>query len=265
MNTYVFDQSWHKERARLAGIESSFDSYSTRRLADLGVSDGWQCLEVGFGAGGVALWLTEQVGSTGRVVATDLDPRFLDGHGRANLDVRKHDIVTDPLEEAAFDLAHARAVLEHIPDRQRALEHMISAIRPGGWLVLEAIDFGGIMAAAMAHYVDPPEHGPLYERTIRAIEAAFAAAGGDANFGARLVRTLTDAGLINIGAEARTPLVAGGTENWIPGTVEHLAEHLVSTGLVTASDIESVLAITADPSCHYVPSPMVTAWGQRPR
>jgi SAM-dependent methyltransferase len=264
MNTYVFDQGWQKERDRLAGIESSFDSYSTQRLADLGVSDGWQCLEVGFGAGGVALWLAGQVGSTGRVVATDLDPRFLGGHGLANLDVRKHDIVTDPLEESAFDLAHARAVLEHIPDRRRALERMISAVRPGGWLVLEAIDFGGVMAAAMAHYVDPPEHAPLYERTVRAIEAVFAAAGGDANFGARLVSTLTDAGLVNIGAEARTPLVAGGTENWIPGTVEHLAEHLVSTGLVTARDIESVFAMTADRSCHYVPSPMVTAWGQRP-
>jgi hypothetical protein len=41
MNTYVFDQGWQKERDRLAGIESSFDSYSTQRLAELGVSDGW--------------------------------------------------------------------------------------------------------------------------------------------------------------------------------------------------------------------------------
>jgi SAM-dependent methyltransferase len=79
--------------------------------------------------------------------------------------------VTDPLEEAAFDLAHARAVLEHIPDRRHALERMISAVRPGGWLMLEAIDFGGVMAAAVAHYVDPPEHAPLYERTVRAIAA----------------------------------------------------------------------------------------------
>ena len=112
MNTYAFDQGWQKERDRLAGIESLFDSYSTRRLADVGVSEGWQCLEVGFGAGGVALWLAERVGSTGRVVAVDLDPRFLDGHGRANLEVRKHDVAADPLEEAAFDLAHARAVLD---------------------------------------------------------------------------------------------------------------------------------------------------------
>jgi hypothetical protein len=129
---------------------------------------------------------------------------------------------------------------------------------------LEAIDFGGVMAAAMAHYVDPPEHAPVFERTIRAIEAVAATAGADANFGARLIRTLTNAGLVNIAAEARTPLVAGGTENWIPGTVEHLAEHLVGTGLVTVSDIESVLVMTADPSCRYAPSPMVTAWGQRP-
>jgi SAM-dependent methyltransferase len=264
MNTYVFDQGWQKERDRLAGIESLYDSNSTQRLADLGVSDGWHCLEVGFGAGGVALWLAARVGSTGRVVATDLDPRFLDRHGRANLDVRQHDIVTDPLEEAAFDLAHARAVLEHLPGRQRALERMISAVRPGGWLVLEAIDFGGVMAAAMAHYTDPPEHAPLFERTVRALEAILTAAGGDANFGARLVRTLTDAGLVNIAAEARTPLVAGGTETLVPGSVEHLAEHLVRTGLVTASDIESVRAMTADRSCHYVPPPMVTAWGQRP-
>ena len=101
MNTYVFDQGWQKERDRLAGIESLFDSYSTQRLAGLGVSDGWHCLEVGFGAGGVALWLAGQVGSTGRVVATDLDPRFLDGRGRANLDVRRSQVRGNELHRPA--------------------------------------------------------------------------------------------------------------------------------------------------------------------
>ena len=118
------------------------------------MSEGWQCLEVGFGTGGVALWLAGRVGSTGRVVAVDLEPRFLAGHGRANLEVRKHDVAADPLEEAAFDLVHARAVLDLVPDRQRALERMLSAVRPGGWLVLEETDYGGIMTAALAHYTD---------------------------------------------------------------------------------------------------------------
>ena len=49
---------------------------------------------------------------------------------------------------------------------------MLSAVRPGGWLVLEEIDIGGIMTAALAHYTHPPEHAALYERITRAIEAA---------------------------------------------------------------------------------------------
>jgi SAM-dependent methyltransferase len=264
LSTYLFDQGWQKERNRLAALESLFDSYSTQRLAGLGVSSGWDCLEVGFGAGGVALWLAEQVGHAGRVVAVDLDPRFLDGHGRANLEVRKLDILNDSLEESAFDLAHARAVLEHVPDRRRALQRMISAVRPGGWLVLEDIDIGGLMAATLARYTDPPEYAPLIERTARAISAVLAAAGGDANFGARLVGAFKDAGLVNIAGEVHAPLVAGGTDSFVPGSVEHLSEHMVNTGLITPREIESVLNMTADRSCHYTPSCMVTVWGQRP-
>jgi hypothetical protein len=41
--------------------------------------------------------------------------------------------------------------------------------------------------------------------------AVFTAAGGDANFGTRLIGAFKDAGLVNIAAEARTRLVAGGT------------------------------------------------------
>ena len=64
---------------------------------------------------------------------------------------------------------------------------------------------------------------------------------GKSNFGARFIRALTDAGLVNIAAEARTHLVAAGTENWTRGTVQHLAEHMLSSGLVTVSDIELFL------------------------
>jgi hypothetical protein len=75
---------------------------------------------------------------------------------------------------------------------------------------------------------------------------------------------LTDAGLVNITAEAHAPLVAGGTETWIPGTIKQLSQHMLGTGLVTVSDIDSALTVMADPSCHYAPSFMVTARAQRP-
>jgi hypothetical protein len=44
-----------------------------RYLAALGIQKGWHCLEVGAGHGVVARWLAEQVGPTGRVVATDIN------------------------------------------------------------------------------------------------------------------------------------------------------------------------------------------------
>jgi len=263
MSTYVFDQGWQKEHERLTAIEALFDRYTTRCLADLGVTDGWRCLEAGFGGGSVALWLAGQVGSAGRVVATDLDPRFLDGHGQANLEVRKHDLVADPLEEGAFDLAHARTVLEWIPDWQAALERMVSAVRPGGWLVLEDSDSVGVMTQALAHYIDRPEWAALYERIVHAIEAATPGIW-NGKFGGQLVRVLTDAGLVNIGAEVHTPVVAGEADKWTRMNIEFAGHRLVDTGLVTASDIESFLAISVDPSYYHAPLFMVTAWGQRP-
>ena len=60
------------------------------------------------------------------------------------------------------------------------------------------------------------------------------------------------------------PLVAGGTEKWFPGIVEFMADRLVATGLVTVSDIESFLVLTADPSFRYAASVLATVWGQRP-
>jgi SAM-dependent methyltransferase len=213
--------------------------------------------------GSVALWLAGQVASTGRVVATDLDPQFLDGHGRANLEVRKHDLVADPLEEAAFDLAHARTVLEWIPDWQGALERMVSAVRPGGWLVLEDTDVSGVMTPALVHYIDRPDWAALYERIARAVEAATPGIW-DGSFGGRLVRTLTDAGLVNIGAEVHAPVVAGEADKWILRNIEFAGDRLVDAGLVSASDIESFLAMSADPSYCHAPVFMVTAWGQRP-
>ena len=112
MTTYLFDQAWRQEHDRLRALEALFDDASTYHLDRLGVSPGWRCLEVGAGAGGVARSLAGRVGPTGQVLATDLDPRFLDSHGRDNLKVARHDILADPLPDACFDLAHARAVLD---------------------------------------------------------------------------------------------------------------------------------------------------------
>jgi SAM-dependent methyltransferase len=264
VSTYVFDPAWQKERDRLGALESLFDGSSRRLLSSLGLGEGMRCLEVGCGAGGIALWLADQVGDTGHVLATDVDTRFLDGHGRANLDVLTHDVVTGELAGEAFDLVHARAVLEHVPGRDDALRRLASALRPGGRLLVEDVDFGGPTASALAHHFSPAEGVAAVERIFLAVATVFAAVGADAAYGRRLPTALVDAGLVDVGAEVHAPVVAGGTESWSRGTVEQLADRLVSTGLTSPADIEWFLSTTAQPSTYYLLPLMVSAWGWRP-
>src|SRR5262245_47729821 len=176
MSTYVFDQAWQRERDRLTALESLYDRATRRLLHELGLRTGLRCLEVGCGAGGIALWLADRVGETGHVLATDLDTRFLDGHDRANLEVLTHNIVTDPLDEAAFDVIHARAVVEHVTDREQVLKRLAAALRPGGWLLLEEVDFGGTTAGMLAEYASAPEpQRASVERIYRGVASVFSA------------------------------------------------------------------------------------------
>src|SRR5271165_4399028 len=89
------------EREPLALLMQISDPITTRRLTDLGVGPRWRCRDVG--AGSVARWLAARVGPEGRVVATDLNPRFLAGHGLPNLEARQHDILEDEVEIAHYD------------------------------------------------------------------------------------------------------------------------------------------------------------------
>src|SRR5207344_3002721 len=100
---YVLSQTPDaSERERLSLLEHSADPLSRRRLAALGIQPGWHCLEVGAGHGSIARWLAEQVGPRGRVVATDINPRFLTEMQLPNVEVRQHDIRTDPLEPHTY-------------------------------------------------------------------------------------------------------------------------------------------------------------------
>ena len=139
------------ERERLALLTQFADPITARRLTDLGVGPGWRCLDVGAGSGTVARWLAGRVGAEGRVVATDMSPRFLGGHGLPNLEVRRHNILEDDLEAAHYDLVHCRALLMHLPDPIGALRRLVDAVRPGGWLLVEEADGSSFGAADAGH------------------------------------------------------------------------------------------------------------------
>jgi SAM-dependent methyltransferase len=251
------------ERERLGLLTHLADPITTRRLTDLGVGRGWRCLDVGAGDGSVARWLAWNVGSTGSVVATDLNPRFLGGHSLPNLEVRRHNILEDELEADHFDLVHCRAVLMHLPDPIRALRRLVSAVRPGGWLVVEepagAASFG---AADPGH---PRATG--FDRSTRVLWAAVEASGTmDLDFGRRLPVLFERLGVMDLGHEGVTLTARGGDAlaRFFQMSSELLRERFVAAGVLTEAEFDDLSRAYNDRSFWFVAFTIFGAWGRRP-
>lgn len=255
MSEYVYDQSFAEERERLAGMERLWDEGTRALLERLGVSDGWSCLEVGAGGGSVTRWLAERVGEGGRVVAADVDTRFLEQIELPNVEVRKHDILADELPEAEFDLVFARLVVEHLGSE--ALRRMVPALRPGGILVLEDYDFSCAKP-------EPPSE--LFDRVQEAVLGFMADAGFDPFYGRRLVTELDDAGLEDVTAEGRARLIRGGTPEtaFFKLSIVSLRPVLIEKGVLSEAEADEAIAEIDDPSRTLLTPLMVAGWGRAP-
>ena len=155
-SVYALNNAGREASSRFTALAAMYDPGTIRHLEDRGVSSGWHCLEVGGGGGSIAAWLAARVGPAGRVLVTDIDPRFLESLQGAHVEVRRHDIVSDALPEAAFDLVHSRLVLLHLPEREKALARMVSTLKPGGWLVDEEFDASSMLPNPVANPGEVP-------------------------------------------------------------------------------------------------------------
>src|SRR6185312_9800368 len=108
----------------------------------------------------------------------------------------RHDVVSDDLEAGHFDLVHVRLVLEHLPERQRVLEKLVRALKPGGRLVAQSVDYA---AAIPVSEYGAAEHARTQDVRLR----TFAASGLDPYYGRHLPARLRDAGLVEVENEGR--------------------------------------------------------------
>lgn len=189
---YLLDNGQSEAAERFDAFATLFDPTTFRHLEALGVGPGWRCWEVGAGGTSVASWLAKRVGPTGRVLATDIDTSRVAPAGRPPVEVRVHDVGAEEPPGEGFDLVHARLVLVHVPDRDRALRSMIKALRPGGRLLVEDAD------PALQPLLCPDEHGPeqaLANRLRHGFRQLLSGRGADLSYGRRLPRLLREAGL----------------------------------------------------------------------
>lgn len=258
---YVHAESaFDDELIRLRLLEERYDARTFSRLSALGPLAGTMCLEVGAGAGSVALWLVAQAGPAGRVVATDADPRFLADAATAGVEVRRHNILADPLEPRLYDLVHCRALLCHLHDPAQALRTMAAAVRPGGWLLIEDADYVSLVAADPAH-----PRSPRFDAVMRKL-LAFIAAGRafDPFFGRRLPGLVAAAGLTAAGHEAIACHRQGrsAAAEVLARSLHRTRDRALRAGAVGGGEFQAALAALHDPSFSFVDALSVAAWGR---
>src|SRR5215203_3383451 len=142
MKPYILDDASTLEYQRLDLMSKILDPWTQAYLTALGISQGWQCLELGSGNGSIVEWLCTTVSPSGGVRAIDINPVLLELIPAQNLTVEQMDVRTGQLPANASDLVSCRALLHQASEYAPAvLAQMAAALKPGGWLLIQEPDF----------------------------------------------------------------------------------------------------------------------------
>lgn len=242
------------ELERLKLLEEVFDPYTARMLDETKVGPGWDCLEVGAGAGSVAGLLAERAGPE-HVTATDLSTGFLAPLTEIGVRVLQHDVTTDAAP-GEFDLIHSRLVLEHVAGRTQAIHRMVSWLKPGGRLLIESAN-------------PSPETPtvPAVGRCLTALSSVLEQTVGTAPRWARsLPLPLERAGLVDCSAEGHSIAVRGGSAmaRWMSETLRLVESTALDTELVTENDLAEAYEAYRDPTFVDYTWMIIRASGRRP-
>ncbi len=224
------------ERLRIQG--EAMGPECVAMLGLIGVGEGWRCLDVGCGPGGITGLLSELVGVIGRVLGLDMNAGFLDVArvgAAGNVEFRLGDAYQTGLGADQFDLVHMRFVASTAGGPERLIREAMRVVRPGGIVALQEPD-----GASLHCY---PPHAD-WDRLKGALLGAFAGVGADLELARRLYSVALEAGLEDV--QYRTFVLGvrsmDAMVDYLPSTVESLRETVVRLGLISEQDLPGVLA-----------------------
>lgn len=241
---------------------------STAALLDrVGVTAGQAGLDFGCGGGDVTFEIARRVGPAGRVVGIDIDAVKLElarreatQLGLGNVEFR-HGSAYEWAEAEPYDLVYCRNFLQHLSRPAAMLQTMWAALRPGGALVVEDVEFS-------AAFCDPPNQ--WHQFWLDTYQAVLRSHGGDPAAGRKLHRLFAAAGIVsplNVTVSQRADLV--DEYKRMPAlTVAATAEAIVADGIASAEKVAEAVArleeYAADPTTMVGSPRMFQVWSRKP-
>lgn len=206
-------------------------------------------LDVGAGTGQFTQLMARSLSPDAHIIAVERDPQQVDAALRllnseeavCEIDFRIGSATELPLandEYARIDLAHARFLLEHVPDPAAVVTAMVGALRSGGRIVLADDDH-----ELMRFWPEPEGIVDAW----RAYYSSYQSLGTDPFIGRKLVSLIHGAGAqpvrntqVFYGACAGSPEFSGIVEN-LGGVLEGARSTVISAQLINDSDYDRAI------------------------
>jgi ubiquinone/menaquinone biosynthesis C-methylase UbiE len=270
-STYAHGNGEEETRRQIL-MAHQFDLPLRRLFEDAGIGRGMRVLDVGSGAGDVALLVAEMVGPGGEVVGVEIDAARVEAAreraraaGVGNVAFVAGDLRGGMELEGEFDAIVGRLILIHVADPAAVLRALVRYLRPGGLVAFQETD-------TSLWYLDPPV--PLVEKMRDWINRAVAASGANNALGLKLPRVFAEAGLVKPRLRVHGDVTCDPDDpssyvGMVP-TFRTLVPAILEAGIATAEEIEietfaeRLRSEMASRRAVFLFSLMVDAWARKP-
>lgn len=181
------------EHDRLIRQAARLAPYTERLFRDAGISSGQRVLELGSGAGDVAMLVARLVGPGGEVLGVERD-----GQAAARARVRvaeagMHNVrftcadVSEVEGDHLFDAVVGRFILMFVENPAAVLRAACRLVRPGGIVAFQEPSYAPFLLLSA--------HLPLWSRSVALVEETLRRSGANTEMGFALYQAMQDAGL----------------------------------------------------------------------
>lgn len=263
--------STDRERARLMQQGIILRGFLASAFRNAGIGPGMRVLDIGAGAGDVAILAADLVGPSGSVVGLDRDAASVAwaskrvaeaGYKNIRFQVGEFQQFTD---SAPFDALVGRFILMYLPDPVAIVRHLSSQLRSGAVIAFMEPDFS-VQGRAF------PEM-PGFQNVAIWITEVLRRSGARLDMGMRLHATFRDAGFVDTMTEVSHLSGCGmnrGMTDYFVDTVRSLMPKIIEYGIATADEIQidtladrfEAASRVADP--QWVGTRYISAWARKP-